>query len=60
MRGVWRSSIESDIELYDCPVSQEEGKNIVEIGRAFVELEPFEHKRYESGSIFNLKLELRM
>ena len=35
-------------------------KNIVLIGEAFLELEPFEHERHASGSRFNLSLELRI
>ena len=35
-------------------------KNIVLIGEAFLELEPFEHERHASGSRFNLNLELRI
>ena len=35
-------------------------KNIVLIGEAFLELEPFEHERHASGSRFDLNLELRI
>jgi hypothetical protein len=35
-------------------------KIIVMMGEGFVELEPFEHERHASGSMLNLKLELRI
>ena len=63
MRGKWRNlkSVASQLLSYMIVLlSTKNEKNIVSIGEAFLELEPFEHERHASGSRFNLNLELRI
>ena len=63
-RQVEKSKSRSDsvIVLYDSPsiYPLRMKKNIVLIGEAFLELEPFEQERHASGSRFDLNLELRI
>ena len=63
MRGKWRNlkAVATQLLCYMIVLlSTKNEKNIVLIGEAFLELEPFEHKRHASGSRFNLNLELRI
>ena len=63
MRGKWRNlkAVATQLLRYMIVLlSTKNEKNIVLIGEAFLELEPFEHERHASGSRFDLNLELRI
>ena len=63
MRGKWRNLKAAATQLLCYMIvllSSKNEKNIVSIGEAFLELEPFEHERHASGSRFNLNQELRI